>query len=682
MTKKKVSKAPKKPSTTAGAAPEPAKKADELDMLEDIKRDEDLYISESDIANLSNFIRTTNKSFNSLGNTIVEKFTGRCSLAILHALLSVFDPDSDERDDVIRRLNIIYIVWRLPEIEPELRTKPQKNMNDVYSHPFSTFLFYAEQLEREAESMIARIIVTNNVGVIEKLTAPDFLGKFQTFKGFEVDREAFEKWEEENTEHWPEMSEEFVPISKAMKEIGCDRKEYEAGMAEAFYPLVHNPPTLLPPRMQPLEAEGKALHAYRSIRMTQPEHKAKMTSVLYSETAGDDIQDDLRVAFQDLGQTVDEYQGEVLSAMTPAEQAEAQREIALKEEWSESEISDVETESDEESDDERLAKAEFEAMNAVASLDFNEKTIEGCVDRILAGTSLTTSKTEMMTLFVRNCQLSHPQYQRLLNESSHDDFIMLFAKTNGKLAQPFLVRNALAETNGTCELFKRYIRLAEKMPSYVQALETVLKLAKEFTEHKRITKDHQDAILRYVRFTIKTCDESENQRTIRLGAMLVKKLLRENLITVEEIATDAKPFALKHTENRECTALYKLIKDIENGKPLAEPPQAPAHRTTSVTTNATSTTTTTTVVNRCGSAVIKQTSRKVVLSTASYKSMKKNTNALIQATRKITSASSSPGTKPTSSSSPIVTMEGLFTAVSAPSTASATPQKKEVKQEE
>lgn len=176
-------------------------------------------------------------------------------------------------------------------------------MVDVYSHPFSTFLFFAERLEtHKIEASLARIIVTNNVQVIEKLTAPDFIQKAAKLDVNKVDTEGYEKWEEANSMHWPEITEEMVSLSKAMRELGwyvfclkihknptffgqicrfwpiflkfpwkniklsrlsplsplksfSERKDYEAGMAEAFYPLVHNPPTMLPPKMIPLECE-------------------------------------------------------------------------------------------------------------------------------------------------------------------------------------------------------------------------------------------------------------------------------------------------------------------------------------------------------------------------------------------------------------------------------------------
>lgn len=52
MTKKK-SKKNQKAAQQSAPTVEPGKKEDEIDMLEDIKRDEDLYISENDVTNIS-----------------------------------------------------------------------------------------------------------------------------------------------------------------------------------------------------------------------------------------------------------------------------------------------------------------------------------------------------------------------------------------------------------------------------------------------------------------------------------------------------------------------------------------------------------------------------------------------------------------------------------------------------
>uniref|UniRef100_A0A8R1HKQ5 CCR4-NOT transcription complex subunit 11 n=1 Tax=Caenorhabditis japonica TaxID=281687 RepID=A0A8R1HKQ5_CAEJA len=624
MTKKRPKNKPTKAAQSSAAAPEQSKIEDELDMLEDIKRDEDLYISESDVANISNFIRTTNKSFNSLGNIVVEKFNGRCSLAILHALIALFDTDSREREDVIRRLNIIYIVWRLPEMEAELRLKPQKNMTDIYSHPFSTFLFYAEQLEHVAESILARIIVTNNAGVIEKLTAPDFIQKAGKLDVYKVDRDAWEDFEIKNTAHWPEITEEMVSLAKAMRELGCfsERKDHEAGMAEAFYPLVHNPPTMLPPRMMPLGQEDPRMAAYRKIK--DEDNPNLVADVLYSMTAGDDIQERIKEAFGDLEQI-----------------HEAQQIITYEDgKMLPSSDSEVYSESDSDSYDERAAEADFRALTAAAgaSIELNDKVIAGCVDRILVGHALTTTKTEMMILFVKSCNLTHPQYDRLLSATRTDDSIILFIRTNVKFAGAFLVRNALSEQGG-CELFKRYIRICERVNSLVHALEIVLKMSKEFMEKHKMTPEHRESVLNYVRSTVKSCEENTiaSARSVRLVAMLVRKLLREHVISVEEIAADVKPFTLKFSENRECTALYKLIANMQNNSKMVgdkkncevdeddeedeEEETTTTTTTTSVATNATSTTTTTTVVKTCGPAVIKQTSRKVVLQASTLKAL-------------------------------------------------------------
>ncbi|EFO90919.1 hypothetical protein CRE_20642 [Caenorhabditis remanei] len=53
MTRKKQKKDKKAAAAAAALNNEQKEKEDDLDMLEDIKRDEDLYISESDVTNIS-----------------------------------------------------------------------------------------------------------------------------------------------------------------------------------------------------------------------------------------------------------------------------------------------------------------------------------------------------------------------------------------------------------------------------------------------------------------------------------------------------------------------------------------------------------------------------------------------------------------------------------------------------
>ncbi|CAO4372300.1 unnamed protein product [Caenorhabditis nigoni] len=443
MTKKQKKKDKKAAATAAGAVSKDDaqnKKENDLDLLEDIKRDEDLYISESDVTNISNFIRTTNKSFNSLGNSVLAFFDNRCSLAILHALIALFDVDGEDQEDVVRRLNIIYIVWRLPDMEQYMRLKPAKTIADVHAHPFATFLFWAEQLEQhEAEATLARIIVTCNVGVVEKLTALEFQKKAKSLDLHKVERDAFEKWAELNMDHWPEITEEMVPLVKAMRELGMERKDYEAGMAEAFYPLVHNAPTLLPPRMHPDDLEDPSVANFR--RMIDPKHE-EAEQVVYSKSAGPDMQKELLKAFEDLETTVVEYQSEIFSGMTQPELDEAQRQIEFTGRMVESSASsECPTEIDSE-DSEIEAESEFKAMTQMTYAD-DDKIIEGCVDRVVEGIGLTTSKSDRLIQFVKYGPQSHPQFKRLLAASEDDEFVQKFCRNNNRICASFLVRTAL-----------------------------------------------------------------------------------------------------------------------------------------------------------------------------------------------------------------------------------------------
>uniref|UniRef100_A0A1I7UIJ0 CCR4-NOT transcription complex subunit 11 n=1 Tax=Caenorhabditis tropicalis TaxID=1561998 RepID=A0A1I7UIJ0_9PELO len=624
MTKKKQ-KNKQKAQAPMPAADQQKEKEDELDMLEDIKRDEDLYISESDVSNISNFIRTTNKSFNSLGNTVVEKFSNRCSLAILHALLALFDLDSEDREDVIRRLNIIYIVWRLPDLEQQLRLKPTKTMNDVYSHPFATFLFYAEQLERHpVEATLARIIVTNNVNVVEKLTAPDFIQKAKNLNLHKVDREAFGKWTELNTDHWPEITEEMVSLSKAMRELGCysERKEYEAGMAEAFYPLVHNPPTMLPPRMVPLKQEDPRIQKYL---MEQDPHNKDAASVIYSQSVGIEMQDQLKEAFMELTQSVSDYQDAIDTGMTEKELEESRREIPLDGEMSESEDSDDGI-TDGDSDSDTDAETKLRQFADVNQLD--EATMMQCISRILQGHTLTSKKQEYAIHFLRRMPLIHPTYLHLMGEGNKDENINLWCKTNPKFAAEFMCRHALTEKEDDTILFKRYLTIYESLQSALASYEFVVKISNEYRDQKRLTRQHQECVLNFVRNALNHVEEAKNTstRSVRLVSMFIIKLLQGAIVTADDIASFVKPFCLKHTENRDCTVLYQMILDIQSGKGSVEEIKSTTTTTgtpsmmttttttTSVNTNATSTTTTTTVIKQCGPAVIKQTSKKVVLS--------------------------------------------------------------------
>ncbi|CDX47473.1 CCR4-NOT transcription complex subunit 11 [Caenorhabditis elegans] len=604
MTKKKAKKNQK---TGAAAAPphesQKKEKENDFEMLEDIKRDEDLFFSETDISNISNFIRTTNKSFNSLGNTFVEQFTNRCSLAIFQALATCFEIHSEERDDVIRRLNIIYIVWRLPDLEPELRPKPPKNLSDVYSHPYATFLFAAEQIEHRIEAMLARIIVSNNINQVEKLTAPDFIQKAAagglTVVVEGIDRTGFVDWCEANTDHWPEVHDSVVPLPKAMRELGCERKDYESGMAEAFYPIMHNAPTQLPPRMEALEQEDPIIREWRL--KVDPENTSA-TPVIYSMCSGDKMQEELMQAFDELEPTIAEYQSDLIAGMTAPELEELNKQIDCDDQMSQS--SDSAPPSEVSSDLELDTALDIRDGMTMPLVDLKDEVIEGCVDRILDGTTLTTSKSDMMIQFVRTALITHPQYDRLLQASVLDENIISFIRTNVKFAGAFLVRNALSEQD-TCLLFKRYMRLCEGVNSTVHSLETVLKLSKEFIEHDKLTQEHREVVLAFVRHTIRTC---EGDRTVRLVAMLVKKLLRERVLNVEDIAADVKPFTLKYTDNRECTALYQSMINMQNGGGGGGQENMTTSTTTTTTTtkssspNSLSTTTTTTSHNPGASA--------------------------------------------------------------------------------
>ncbi|EGT42099.1 hypothetical protein CAEBREN_15455 [Caenorhabditis brenneri] len=631
MTKKKQKKG-QKPTTAVPGAEQKDKENDDLDMLEDIKRDEDLFISESDVANISNFIRTTNKSFNSLGNTVVEKFANRCSLAFLHALIALFDTDSTDREDVIRRLNIIYIVWRLPECEQELRMKPTKTMSDVYCHPFATFLFYAEQLKKHVvESTLARIIVTNNVSVIEKLTAPDFIQKAKSLDLHKVDLEAFARWSEANTDHWPEITEEMVSLSKAMRELGTERKDYEAGMAEAFYPLVHYPPTMLPPRMAPLPHEDPQIMKW--MRTHDPDNREAET-VIYSMSAPADIQERLTEAFKAFAPTVDKYQAKIDSVMTPEELQEMRREITLDGEWTESSESEV-SESDIDSDSEAEAEERFRAMTEPPKeIVFNEKTVEECLRRIFEGTTLSSSKVGYANQFVRRTPLVHPLMARIIEFAEQDENLVKWCHTNPKFATEFMIRYSLIDEPDGLTAFKRFLGIWENNPNLTPAFEYTVRISLEFKQRKRLTTPHREAVLNFVQNVMKKVEDQPagtNNRGARLVAMLITKLLKEDIINAEAVATFVKPFCLKFSDHRECTQLFQVISDIQAGKTMDKKKKdeiisttsttttgSPSMMTTTTTTtsvnpNATSTTTTTTVVRQCGPAMIKQTSKKVVL---------------------------------------------------------------------
>ncbi|ULT93230.1 hypothetical protein L3Y34_003015 [Caenorhabditis briggsae] len=580
MTKKQKKKDKKAAAAAAGAVSKDDaqnKKENDLDLLEDIKRDEDLYISESDVTNISNFIRTTNKSFNSLGNSVLAFFENRCSLAILHALIALFDVDGDDQEDVVRRLNIIYIVWRLPDMEQYMRLKPAKTIADVHAHPFATFLFWAEQLEQhEPEATLARIIVTCNVGVVEKLTALEFQKKAKSLDLHKVERDAFEKWAELNMDHWPEITEEMVPLVKAMRELGIyrERKDYEAGMAEAFYPLVHNAPTLLPSRMRPDDLEDPSVANFR--RMIDPKHE-EAEQVVYSKSAGPDMQKELLKAFEDLETTVVEYQSEIFSGMTQPELDEAQRQIEFTGRMVESSASsECPTEIDSE-DSEIEAESEFKAMTQMTYAD-DDKIIEGCVDRVLEGIGLTTSKSDRLIQFVKYGAQSHPQFKRLLAASEDDEFVQKFCRNNNRICASFLVRTALNDkATGTEQcLFGRYMRILQSVGSIVQAFETVVKLGKEFEELNRLQASHRSIVMDYIRHVISVVETAENatDRAIRLVAMLIRKLITEKVVIVEELTTDVRPFCLKHNTNRDCTALYQIMSSIQQG--VAPPADAVA----------------------------------------------------------------------------------------------------------
>lgn len=68
-------------------------------------------------------------------------------------------------------------------------------------------------------------------------------------------------------------------------------------MAEAFYPIMHNAPTQLPPRMEALEQEDPIIREWRL--KVDPENTSA-TPVIYSMCSGDKMQEELMQAFDEL----------------------------------------------------------------------------------------------------------------------------------------------------------------------------------------------------------------------------------------------------------------------------------------------------------------------------------------------------------------------------------------------
>lgn len=125
----------------------------------------------------------------------------------------------------------------------------------------------------------------------------------------------------------------------------------------------------------------------------------------------------------------------------------------------------------------------------------------------------------------------------------------------------------------------------------------------------------------------------------------------------QEVAADIKPFCLRFSDSRECSALYKLIAGLQSGvlhhTQISDPGSANSSMTTTTTTvdtsaNTHTTTTTTTVVSQVKGQpgqTIKSTSHKLVLQASSLKQL----NNMRKTASTILGKSQSPRQSPSSS---------------------------------
>ncbi|CAI5448813.1 unnamed protein product [Caenorhabditis angaria] len=551
---KKVQKSESAPQTSTD------KKKAEESKVEDIEKDDDLYISENDVTLISNYIRTTNKSFQSLGNTLVETFNGRCAVGLSHAMLSLFDESSDDRDDIIRRLNIVYMIYRLPEIETELRTKPTKTMNDIYNHMFSSFLFYVETTEFKVESNLARIICCNGVSTIEKLTAPDFMNKSHTITNFNVDYEAYQKWEAENTAHWPKSLDDDLPIAIAMRHHGWERKEYEAGISEAFYPLFHPVPTLISPWIEIQKGELTVMDqkARDILSANEMRWKEDTEEGIYGERV-DDNQTNLLASLKKFEEDVHTYHEDYFTKYTPEEAEHLTREVTYI-----SPIPPSSSEDDQSSDgvDDSDDDDSDDAIKPSKLSKLHDQSITTSVDSIIDGSQLNKTVTKIMETFVSTTNSTVPQFLRLYSASRNDQKMKTMIRHNPRVAGALMARIVKNEGVST---FERYFKLLTDMDLQCQGMECSMYLSLDLGEAGKMNSDNmRRPLLTYLRGIMRSCEKSSNRRSIRVIAQIITRLLKEKVIPIDDIFTDANTFSLNFTEHREVTNMYALAAQLRH----------------------------------------------------------------------------------------------------------------------
>ncbi|CAB3405972.1 unnamed protein product [Caenorhabditis bovis] len=543
MGKKKTKKGQK----THHAQPESKKKPAPVDD-EEFDKGDDLYISENDTNLIANHIRTTNKSFNSLGNQVVEQFLGRCALGLCHALLSLYDETCLVKDDVIRRLNIIYIVYRLPEVEQELRVKPQKNINDILNHMFQSFLCYVENSELEVEACLARIILSNNANLIEKLTAADFITKSSTLANVDFDRDILCRWEDENTRHWSLDLDDDVPVAALMRHLGHQRKDFEAGMQEAFYPIYHPVPTCQPMRLDIQNEEVR--DAKTRNRMFQTEEQCKLLEgVYYLETP--DLQKKLKKAFEGMKEPLHDFQEHRCEGMSDDELADVNYVFDL--------VNLKDDEFDEFRKKKRLDSDEFDPgeQHLVADAFFN----------VMRGINLGPHQVNLLKKFLDETEDSNPLFIRMIAAFNNDNHLKSFIVHNHKFACE-LASRALRSNMDT--VVERCMTAFESLTVMFQSMELTLRISKDLRARGGATPLEREHVGKFARLCIERCTASPTSRNIRLVTMLLNRLLRDKTLLPEEVSTEVKAFTLQFSDQPEATLLYKTLCQITMGIPFED----------------------------------------------------------------------------------------------------------------
>ncbi|CAD6198116.1 unnamed protein product [Caenorhabditis auriculariae] len=481
-------------------------------------KDDDLTLTEADTVMIASLIATTNKSFQKTAVAAMEAFKGRCPLGLGYSMMEIFDESGPGLNDTIRRLNIIYILFRLPEIESALRTsKAPKKPNEYYRHIFLPFFTYAEgEAHLEHESLLARIILCNESQAVANLTVNEFIERSDSLKHYRCNHEEVFKWENENNKMWPELPEKGIPLPILHSATSCPREVVDASAQYAFecvYPYI---PTVIPDKMPIMLTERY-----------NKEHQMGLTAEEINYTDG--------IQKRCLGKK--EVSEKLLFMFESLEPAAVAFEQAL-----------MEDSPDDFFPSDSPTPSELAAENSISATD----EITNCIEKFLEGITLGPFQTRVIQTFLEDAPPADPHYRLLMGAVRDKELLPRVMFSNSKVTAEIMSRLVVLDPT-------QYSRLIESLTHLEVAVQPMEALVKILNMKMLFTDPDRKPVCEYIRYCIRKCEQSENHRHIRLVSNLIAKLVKEGILLAREMFKDARNFAMKFTSNRDATNMYTLV---------------------------------------------------------------------------------------------------------------------------